>query len=320
MSSARCMPRSRHAAANVGDVVDGAEFGSTAVWPPADEPMPQGLPTSSALGGGRVVATLAVGRSDRVDRWDVHDVEPHRRRCSRADRSHRAACRAGLVDGGRVGPVTVERGKNSYHAPTAPAAGRRRSAAARAAGRSGHVSDMRQKIAAHVVVGDRRGVARRAARRRSAGERSAVGSVGAAGRRRQLRSPISRAHRRVRGSTSRPASSFLHGVAPPGLEVLHPTDDVVLQPAERVGVERGREPVVARAASSRTSLPIAGGRRVAQATTHRGRPTSWPSVNTSATMRSGSPSAAFAGEPPPSTTGRTASTTDSRRSGVGRRR
>ena len=55
--------------------------GSTAVWPPASEPIAHGLPGSSGAGVERVVASLAEAAADRMDRRQVQRRRsPSRRR------------------------------------------------------------------------------------------------------------------------------------------------------------------------------------------------------------------------------------------------
>src|SRR4051794_12753755 len=97
------------------EVVDGAELKAhremSAVLA-TDRPWAPGI---VGTGTDRVVASLTEGVADRVDRWQVHDVEPHRgdvrQALGRGVQTARAA-REQLVPrtGTRSGPVHPDRG------------------------------------------------------------------------------------------------------------------------------------------------------------------------------------------------------------------
>ncbi len=133
------MPRSRQAAANVGRRRRRCRVrGRPAVWPPSGDPIAQGLPTSSARGRGRVVAALALGDADRMDRREVDDVESQSsdvvEAIDRLDQCARAG-RLVVVLARRSGPTSGERTRTRRR--TRRGAGRRRRAAAGRGGRRG---------------------------------------------------------------------------------------------------------------------------------------------------------------------------------------
>ena len=85
--------------------------GWIASWPPSAPPMAHGLPGSSGAGVEGVAPALAVGRADRVDRRQVHDVEAHggdgRQPLGRAGEAALAPGEQ-LVPGAGPGPLPVD--------------------------------------------------------------------------------------------------------------------------------------------------------------------------------------------------------------------
>ena len=282
------MPASLARVGQLDDVVDGAQLGVHRRVPAfgrADRPRAAGVVGRRRR---RVVATLALGRADRVDRRQVDDVEAHRLDVvepvdgvgQRAVARRRGERRAGeeLVPRAEAGAhrvdLDVERlgqlGDGLAHAG-APEQRFEVEAAS--------VSCLRLDV---VEVGDvpvevvwqvlGRQLARAGGRRRpraaGAGARSAVGVVALGPGERSVDQPD--ADLQVDGDVDAGRQLELHAVAPRA-EVVEPADHLVLPAAELVGHERRLEAVVAERRHRQLLPPAAAAAAVRAARRRRGR-------------------------------------------------
>ena len=161
-SSAISIPCSRAAATRASKEATSPRLGSIASWPPSSEPIAQGLPGSSGPAVERVVAPLAVGLADRVDRRQVDHVEAElgQLRQLRADAVEAApGAREELIPGAEAGALALDLDAQRRGGDEVAAIGVALDRLEQA--RRQHRVELRLEIGG-LVVGDRR------ARRRSA--------------------------------------------------------------------------------------------------------------------------------------------------------
>ena len=243
------------------DVVDRAELGVDRGVPAvgaADRPRAAGVVGRRR---GRVVAALALGDADRVDRAAGTGRRTPSTRRSRAGRRRRRACRARwpgrASSGGRTRTTTLKRartGSTSTSTGLASSAVGTRTPGAPEQRLEVEPVGLRLDVVEirDVAVGVRDVGRRQVAERAHVARRQALAELGERLRRRRRSVARRKGARRARPMpicrSTRDVDAGveleLHAVAPRA-EVVEPADDLVLPATEPIGHERRREAVVA---------------------------------------------------------------------------